>query len=68
MPKEQTHIPVPWRVASSMGKNIWICGGKIYREAPLSEELHLTQIDASFEGDAFFQVGKNTFPMVAGRR
>ncbi|MEK9783528.1 MAG: dihydrofolate reductase, partial [Opitutales bacterium] len=43
-------------MASTMGKNTWICGGEeIYREAmPWGEELYLTQIDASFEGDAFF--------------
>ena len=57
-------------MASSMGKNTWICGGEeIYREAmPLCEELHLTQIDASFEGDAFFPSWEEHFPNEVSRR
>ena len=57
-------------MASSMGKNTWICGGEeIYLEAmPWCEELYLTQIDASFEGDAFFPSWEEHFPNEVSRR
>ena len=56
-------------VASSMGKNIWICGGEeIYREAmPICEELHLTKIDADFNGDAYFPSWEEYFPLEVSR-
>jgi len=42
--------------AKKMARDVWICGGEeIYREAmPIAKELHLTLIEADFEGDTFF--------------
>ncbi|MFP4166733.1 MAG: 2-amino-4-hydroxy-6-hydroxymethyldihydropteridine diphosphokinase [Opitutales bacterium] len=42
--------------ARETGRPVWICGGEaVYREAlPLTERLHLTQIDACVAGDTYF--------------
>lgn len=44
------------RLAQSLGKDVWICGGeKIYKDTmPLAEMLYLTLIDANFVGDVHF--------------
>ncbi|MDA7823376.1 dihydrofolate reductase [Opitutales bacterium] len=56
--------------ASAMARNVWICGGEeIYGEAmSICEELHLTQIDADFEGDARFPDWGDHFPNEQSRR
>ena len=58
------------RLAQSMGKDVWICGGEeIYRDAmPLAEELYLTQIDADFSGDVQFPDWRNFFKREISRK
>ena len=43
-------------LAKAQRKAIWICGGTAIYEAslPYTETLHLTRIDADFEGDTYF--------------
>ena len=56
--------------ASTLGKDIWICGGeKIYNESmALADELFLTQIDAEFEGDVYFPDWRDHFTREISRK
>ncbi len=49
--------------ARSTGRAVWICGGAgIYAETLThTEALHLTRIDAAFEGDTFFPRWEDAF-------
>ena len=44
------------KIAKALNKTIWICGGSsIYKETfDTSEMLHLTRIEALYEGDVFY--------------
>lgn len=57
-------------LACAMGSPVWIAGGqRVYEEAfPFCGRLHLTRIDADFEGDTFLPEWRKTFPVELSSR
>ena len=65
-----SNLPDGIKLAQSMGKDVWICGGeKVYRDAmTLAEELYITLIDAHFEGDVHFPPWEQYFNREISRK
>ena len=67
--KAKTAHSLNHALSLSTKSTIWICGGEgLYKESmPLADNLYLTLINHSFDGDVFFPDWKKTFPKMISK-
>lgn len=67
--KAKTAHSLNHALSLSTKSTIWICGGEgLYKESmPMADNLYLTLINHSFDGDVFFPDWKKTFPKLISK-